>query len=674
MAFTQASIHAQIATDQLLNSSRSTTNNGTNDPRDEKKKDSTEVNTASIDPNLYMWHVDERFGNIQPIPADTAFHHFQNSNLVEGVMGHSNYLGNLGSPSLSRIYFDRSEFSQYLFMDPYSSFYVNPQDFYFANARMPYTNLTYYKSGSQVNGEERFKAYFSVNVNKRLAFGFNIDYLYGRGFYADQSTAHFNGALFGSYTGERYQTHLILNSFNLKMIENGGITDDRYITDPLAMSEGKKTYEPANIPTVLTDTWNRNKDFYAFFTQRYNLGFRREKKKEKEKGKEGEKEKKEKETEFVPITSFIHTLKVEKASRSFISLSEAKDFYPNTYINKDSLVSRDSTSYTSIKNTFAIALLEGFNKYAQSGLTGFISHEIRQYNLMNADSVSVDKYTENEVYVGGELSRKGGHLLHYSAVGEVGMLKESIGQFRVKGNLDLNFRLFKDTVTLIARGNISNTLPSFYMRHYHSNHFYWDNDLTKEFKTKIEGEFAVKRWGTNLKIGVENVKNYTYFDSNALPAQYSGSIQILGATLSQNFQAGIFHLDNEISYQKSGNLSIIPLPELSLYHNLYLETKLAKKVLSLQLGADVRYFTKYNAPAYTPAIGNFNLQDETSAVKIGGYPIVDIYANLHLKRTRIFVMYYHVNQGMGVSNAFYVPHYPINPRSFKIGISWNFYD
>jgi hypothetical protein len=667
---------------------RSTSSNGRN-TNSESGHDSTKVNTASIDPKLYMWRVDERLGNIQLIPTDTISHQFQNQNLVEGITGHNNYLGNMGSPSMSRIYFDRPEYSQFLFTDPYSSFYVKPENFNFANSHLPYTNLTYYKAGSKVDGEERFQNYFSVNVNKRLAFGYNIDYQYGRGFYSDQSTAHFNGAVFGSYIGEQYQAHLLYNSFYLKMIENGGITDDRYITDPLAMSEGKKQYEPANIPVNLSDTWNKSHNTYAFFTHRYNLGFKREKVKvAKEPDKSNKTEKKagnkpnngpekpvEKEMEFVPVTSFIHTIKIEIARKSFVSNSETKGFYNNTYINKNSLTSNDSTSYMSVKNTLGIALLEGFNKYAQAGLTGYISHELRQYRLMNVDSVSVDKYTENEVYVGGELSRKNGKLLHYSAIGEVGMLKESIGQFRLKGNLDLNFHLFKDTVTLFARGNISNTLPSFYMRHYHSNHFYWDNDnFSKEFKTRLEGELSIKRLGTDLKVSVENVKNYTYFDSTAVANQFSGNIQILGATLSQNFKAGNLHLDNEISYQKSSNKSIIPLPELSLYHNLYLETKLAKKVLSLQLGADVRYFTKYYAPAYTPAIGNFNLQNEANGVKLGGYPIVNIYANLHLKRTRFFIMYYHVNQGSGGANSFYVPHYPINPRMMKIGISWNFYD
>lgn len=114
-----------------------------------------------------------------------------------------------------------------------------------------------------MNGEERFKSYFSVNVNKQLAFGFNIDYLYGRGYYQNQSTSHFNAGLFGSYIGEKYQVQAVYNNFFLKMNENGGIADDQYITRPENMSGGKKEYESTTIPVKLEQSSNRNKDFIS---------------------------------------------------------------------------------------------------------------------------------------------------------------------------------------------------------------------------------------------------------------------------------------------------------------------------------------------------------------------------------------------------------------------------
>lgn len=631
--------------------------------------DSANVEIQSLPPTLYMWHVSENLGTVTRLPADTAHINFQNSNLTEGMTGHYNYLANLGAPRQSRIFFDRKTPEPTIFMEPYSFFFIRPDQFNFTNSNVPYTNLTYYKAGNKVNGEDRFKAYFSVNVNKQLAFGFNVDYLYGRGYYNNSSNSHFNIAPFLSYMGDHYEGTLLYSYNYLKTNQNGGITDDNYIKDPEQVAEGGKKYESTNIPTVMSQATSRINDSYVFLAQRYKLGFHRELPK-------AENDTMPPKEEFVPVTSFIHTMKAEWSKYKFTSADKLKDYYQNTYIKPGDLNIDDSTSYVSIKNTLGVSLLEGFNKYAKAGLTAYVSHKLSKYELMNKDSVSRDKYTENEVFVGGELAKRQGKILHYHATGEVGLLGKAIGQFNVKGDLDLNFRLWKDTVSLIARASVSNTLPSFYMRHYHSKHFYWDNDnMDKEFRTRVEGELNIENWKTNLKAGVENIKNYTYFNQQALPTQYDGSVQVLSATLSQNFRVGIFHLDNEITWQKSSNSTVLPLPDFSLYHNFYIDAKLAKKVLTVQLGADVRYFTKYHAPAYMPATGQYYLQPDKDIVEIGGYPIVNVYANLHLKRTRIYVMMYHVNDGlMSRQNSFYAPHYPINPRLLKIGISWNFYD
>ena len=689
-------------------------------------EDSTNTEIQSLPPKLYMWKLSETLGNRTIIPADTASLNFQSTNLVEGMFGHYNYLGNLGSPRLSRLFFEREESEPTIFMAPFSSFFTRPDQVLFTNSNVPYTNLTYYKAGSKVNGEERFKSYFSVNVNKQLAFGFNIDYLYGRGYYQNQSTSHFNAGLFGSYIGEKYQVQAVYNNFFLKMNENGGIADDQYITRPENMSGGKKEYESTTIPVKLERSSNRNKDFYIYLTQRYRLGFTRKVRSTQE-GKPTESAPQASsspsseakisasnndialpndsiasksvgtlaavndslpsvstadndslfEEEFVPVTSFIHTLKVERSRHQFRSGSEPEGFFPEDYkLYKN--YSNDSTTAFSVKNVFGIALLEGFNKYAKAGLTAYISHKFSRYDLMNTDTLTDMRrirYTEQEIFLGGELAKREGKLLHYNVNGEVGLVDKAIGQFRVNANLDLNFRLWKDTVNFYARGYVSNTLPSFYMRHYHSNHYNWDNDnMDKEFRTRVEGELNISHWGTNLRAGVENIKNYTYFNQSALPEQNGGNIQVLSATLKQDFRLGVFHLDNEVTWQKTSNETVLPLPQLSLYHNFYILAKLAKKVLTVQLGADVRYFTKYNAPAYAPGVQQFHLQPTDDLVEIGGYPIVNVYANLHLKRTRIFAMMYHVNAGMGSANSFLVPHYPINPRLFKIGVSWNFYD
>ena len=669
---------------------------GTHD-RNGNPIDTTAVTDASTIPiGLYQWKVTRRLGNIVPIPVDTLHAGFQNTNDPAGPTGQYNYLGNLGSPRMSRIFFDRKEESQFFFTDPYDQSVLRPEDVTFTNTFSPYTNLTYYKSFQNRNSEERFKSYFAINANKRLGFGFYIDYLYGRGMYNNQSTAFFNGGLFASYRGDKYDMHFIFNNDNLKMRENGGIADDRYITDPLGMAEGKKQYQSTDIPTVLNKVWNHNTSYHTFLTHRYNLGFYREKVDSLTNDKlSAANDSIETIREFVPVTSFIHTLELDFNGRKYITQDDAQNrqYFEHTYFGNDSI---DQNRRTSLRNTFGISLREGFNKYAKAGLTAFLTHEYRDFTLPDSTDVPdqriIKHYKENVVYVGGELLKEQGKLLHYKVLGEYAVAGEDAGQFRLEGNGDLNINLLGDSVRLDVNAYIKNLNPVFYYRNFHSKHYWWDNsDLSKIMRTRVEGKLNFSHLGTTLRAGVENIKNYTYlantsvpvtnsngeiisFKNNAAVRQHSGNIQVFTAMLQQKLKLGIFHLDGEVAYQKSSEQSILPLPELSAYGNLYLHAGLVKNVLKVSLGADVRYFTKYNAPDYSPVIGQFYLQNPENTVAIGGCPMVNVYANLHWKRTRIFVMMYNVNQNTGNSRYFLAPHYPISPRLLKLGISWNFFD
>ena len=693
-------------------------------------EDESDTDVTDVPVDLNQWTLSPRFGDVRPTPVDTLWDYYQNEHLTEGLRGEYNHLGNFGSPRQSRIFFDREERSQMFFTDIYSMFYLRPDQFLFTDTKSPYTNLSYYSAGDKLTGDDHFKAYFAVNANKRFGFGFLADYLYGRGQYNSQSTSSFNGSLYAYYRGERYQAYFLGNKYHIKHAENGGITDDRYITDPLEMAEGERTYSPENIPTVMDRTWNRNVNWNFYLTHRYSVGFYRDAYTEEEedamvadtavvnlasmedttatdstgmkmatmsptvqkKSTAASDNMASDERVFVPVTSFIHTAEVNTNEHSFITYNEPTNYYLHDYMPYDSL---DKTTYLSVKNTLAIATHEGFSKWAQAGLTAFITHEYRRFSLpdtlMGSRREYRHKYDENVVSVGGRLLRTQGKTLHYDVTGETVIAGEDLGQFSIEGRGDLNFRLFKDTVRLDVHAYMKNLNPAFYFRHYHSQHYWWDNDnLDKIFRTRIEGGITIDRTRTRLRAGVENVKNYTYFANVSQPllnnkgevksylnainvAQCTDNIQVFTARLNQDFKLGILHLDNEVTYQKSSNNTVLPLPDLSLYHNLYIQFKIAK-VLSMQLGADMRFFTKYVAPDYAPALGQFVQQNQAEKVEIGGYPFVNVYMNAHLKRTRFYVMMYHVNQGTGDFNYFLAPHYPINPRTFQLGLSWNFFD
>ncbi|MDE7109587.1 MAG: putative porin, partial [Muribaculaceae bacterium] len=68
---------------------------------------------------------------------------------------------------------------------------------------------------------------------------------------------------------------------------------------------------------------------------------------------------------------------------------------------------------------------------------------------------------------------------------------------------------------------------------------------------------------------------------------------------------------------------------------------------------------------------SFHVQGDDK-VKVGNYPLINAYVNARLYRTRFYILWSHVNQGMLSKNSFVLPHYPMNPRRLEFGLSVDF--
>ena len=648
-------------------------------------RDSTVVDRG-VPRDVKMFRIDPTLGNIIPVETDTAVYNFQNQHFTDGLNGEYNHLGNMGSPRLSRIFFNRKSDGQFVFTDGMDFFLTTPTEFLYTNTKSPWSNVTYYRAGNKRNGEERFRGRFGVNSGRHTGIGFSIDYLYGRGLYDHQSTAYFDGSLYGYHHGDRYGINLLYSYDKLRLAENGGIADDRYVTNPEAMAEGKKTYRPEDMPTNLQRTWNENLLHTLSLAQDFGLGYYKTR-------ADSLPDTVIIHRDFVTVSKVFHTMEVSTKSRRFIDYADTENYYRCNYLPYDSI---DQTRYVRIRNTMGMTLVEGFNRWIPFGASAYVTHEYRQFTL--TDSVGgvgrdhMHTYKENNITLGGNLRRTTGKAFHFGATAETVLAGSDLGAFRVEGNATLHFRLGKDTVRVRAEGYMKNELPSFYYRHYHSQHYWWDNNLRKEFRTRLGGSIGVDRWRTRLYAGVENIKNYTYLAgtpympsadvastaplslSSITARQYVKNLQVLSAALYQDFKLGILHWDNEATVQYTSNPEVLPLPLVNLYSNLYLKFAYAK-VLRIQIGSDMRWFSRYYAPDYAPALEQFFVQEGAQRVELGGYPFINAYANFHLKQVRFYVMYHHVTQGaLKQTNSFLVPHYPINPRMFKLGLSWNFWD
>ena len=235
-----------------------------------KHNNDTTKHDKEIPKGLYTWTVDRKFGDVRPAEPDTIHHLFMNTTFNTGVYGDYNTTGSNYTARLSRIFIDRSESSSFIFTEPYSFFNVEPDEFLYINTLSPYTCVTYDNCGDKLTGEDHIDAKFAVNANKRLGVGFDLNYNYARGYFSNQPIAHFNASLFGSYIGDKYQMHLLFAMNHQKAAENGGITNDEYVTHPESFSD---SYSENEIPTVLEQNWNRNDNQHLFLSHRYNIGF-----------------------------------------------------------------------------------------------------------------------------------------------------------------------------------------------------------------------------------------------------------------------------------------------------------------------------------------------------------------------------------------------------------------
>ena len=727
----------------------------------------TTKQTKEVPKGIYSWTVDRHFGDIRPVEVDTMPHLYPQSTMGPGMYGQYNTVGSNYTARQSRIFADRRATTQFLFTDAYTQVLRQPDEWHFTNTLSPITNLSYGSCGDKTNGEDLLDARFAVNAGKRTGIGFDLDYRYARGYYQNQNNSHFGASFYASHLGDRYQMHVLAQTWHQKAHENGGITNDNYITHPELFTE---SYSDNEIPTVLSSNWNRNNHQCLFLTHRYSIGFYRKVPMTEEeieaKKKADEEAKKNSITadapagrpddakiagtepvvalpdslgtdsltalasdsiggrisvtskemadslihadlqaqtdtadlymkrEFVPVTSFIHTAEVTNHDRIYQAYYSPKDYYADTFYDQkpnggysgDSIY--DKTKQLAIRNTLAIAMLEGFNKYAAAGLKGFVTHDLRRFDMpdLDNDSAYMHRWTEHSISVGGQLTKTQGSLLHYDLLAEAWVAGEDAGQLKLDARGDLNFPLLGDTVRLDARAYMHRLNPTFLQRRYHSKHLWWDNDLSKETHTHLEGRLTYEKTNTSLRVALDEIENYTYLgmsyaidDENrtgltARFQQHDASITVLTAQLDQRMRLGPLHWDNIVTFQTSNEEDVLPLPKLNVFTNLYLQFRIAD-VLSVEMGASGTWFTKYYAPDFLPQLNQFAVQQNADTrMELGNFPFVDVYANLHLKHARFFVMMTNVTGKDFDRMSFLTPHYPLNRSVLHLGVSWNFFN
>lgn len=634
----------------------------------------TKSKKVKVEPS-YAWSISEPLGLHYESTIDTLFLNYHKSFIPSHQSTAWATTGNFGASGQNQIFFQRKPTSDFFFQDAIDSWLPGVATQRYYNTRIPMTIISHNTGGNKYSNQDRTQVLFSGNVDKKLQLGGAIDYIYSKGSYNYQADKNFRWSLFGSYIGDRYEMQTFFNSYNYLGKENGGITDDQYITDPAKVQGGETKVDNKSIPTYLTAAHSKMTGLEFYLNQSYNVGhykYQRDSVTDTIIGRT-----------YIPVTRFIWTADFKTSKHLFLNQNAAQDqsFFENSYL---SLTGTDETTrYWRLRNTLGVSLLEGFNKYAKFGFSVYATHEMRRYKQV-VDTVSGKELPEGLVelpvtidptktqqllWVGGQLTKQRGSILTYAATAQFGLLGDVSGDIDIEGSVTTRFKLFGDTVSLKAYGYFKNLEAPYLLKQFVSNHYAWDNKFSKVQRFRAGGVLNLPWIYTSINVGYETLNNYIYFNNNSLPEQSSSAVHVLNASLTNHLGFGIFNWDNEVTYQTSSNASVLPLPKFSIFSNMYLKFRIAR-VLDVQVGVDCNYYTKYYAPAYNPAIMSFYNQSE---IECGNFAFADVYANFKLKKARFYVMYSHANKGLfGGNNYFSIPHYPLNPGRFQLGISVDF--
>ena len=615
---------------------------------------------------LKQWHLSSDFSEEVIIPFDTVFSLFNRYRIADRYSSVNATLGNYGLPFYQISFFDRiTDPDKFLYSSYYPFMHV-PDNAVFMNTQVPFTELVWTFAGPRETSEQTFRVSHSQNVNRFLNFGLIYDIIYSLGQYNYQRAEDKIFTLYSSYTGVKYKLYIATGLNNMISYENGGITDKSELDQP-------KTLEvPVNLGGLnKANSMLRNRNL--LLVQRYTISSNPVSKTDSIP---------QKRSGFLGLSStFSHILMLEGNRRTYSDADPSTGFYDTVFITQ--IITFDSLYSRSIKNTVRFDFsTDETRKFRLGGGIG-IRNEIFRYSHIIPTHYTLHANTSvwhrnNNVLVG-RLYNNIGDKFRWIATGELFLTGDRAGDFNLNGEISKSFDWKKGRASWLITGGIANRQPSFWYEQWGGNNFKWNNNFNKEFRIDLGSAFSYPARKAELKFNYAIIDNYTDFDTRALPSQHSGGLSVAALTVRKELRAWKFHLATDVIIQKSSNADVLDLPLVTVRSAGYFEHLFRFKQtggrLNTQLGVDVTYHTLYHPYSYMPATGRFFRQDQVST---GNYPFLNVFLNFKVKRTRVFIMFDHVNYGMmgnRIGNNYdMIPNYPVNIRMLRYGLAWTFYD
>lgn len=203
--------------------------------------------------------------------------------------------------------------------------------------------------------------------------------------------------------------------------------------------------------------------------------------------------------------------------------------------------------------------------------------------------------------------------------------------------------------------------------------------FNKENVVHLFGSIDQPKLGLTLSGNYYLLTNYPYFKNYYIAAQDVSPFNVLIVSADKRL-ALTRHLIVRVLavLQKEAGNSPVNIPVFVTHGQIGYEGKLGFRNLVIAFGLEFRYFTPYQADAYSPVVGQFFTQNQTTIAE--KLPDINAYINF---RIRSFVAYFRTENlntaqvspatGFGfTNNNFVAPSYPYAGLKIRLGIYWSF--
>lgn len=590
----------------------------------------------------YVTEQDVMFNSGNVYEVDTALSDIHNVySLYQGKQIYQN-LGNLGTPISPVYYIPPSSIGKNFGFNSFDAYAFNSAKIKYYDTRSPFTSIKYLQGGS---GQQLGDAEFSRNIRPNWNFGFEIkrltsNKLFGAVTPRERLADHTSFLFFTRFiTGDSaYQVMANYTFLDHKNFETGGV-----LRQPGESLDDLFDYREEKAHLYNSRSMEKRSVYHLYH-----------------------------QLSLVPkeLIQLFHVFDFYNQSNRFKTTTD-RLFYPDrNYVPSDYYSETEYTDRTDF-SSFE-------NKAGLKGLVGNFYYRVyyrrKDFSYkQNFPGDSTRRFNEN--FAGGDLSYRIFEKVSLNASGEYLVS----GNYLSKGGRD--YMAKAELISNYVTGGYYriNHSPTLLQLKYNGNNFIWNNmdSDSSEFATTLSdnvyanGNLKWKSLTFNPGVNFSTVKNYTYFDTIALPKQESSSIQVMSLDAMVKLNWNWINIENFIKYTTVSNPGIIKVPEIYNHLRVYYQGRIFNKALLAQIGVDLFWKSDYFANHYMPITQQFYLNNY---FLVENYLLADFFINVQLKRTNGFLRFSHVNQGLAGEGYFNTPYYPSLPRNFEFGIKWNFFD